>query len=148
MAQTPPEGSPRITPYILYEDCAAAIDWLTAAFGFREILRFANEEGVVTHAELRLEDGLVFIGYPGTEYRSPKRTGERCAMTHVYVEDVDAHCERARAAGAAIVAEPHEPGYGDRRYDAEDPEGQLWSFATNLADVAPEDWGATAAPEA
>jgi uncharacterized glyoxalase superfamily protein PhnB len=146
MARTPPEGTPRVTPYLHYEDCAAAIDWLSEAFGFREILRFTDVNGVVTHAELRLEDGLVFIGHPGPEYRSPKRTGERCATIHVYIADVDAHYERAKAAGATIVAEPHEPGYGDRRYDAEDPEGQLWFFATNLADLAPDEWGATAAP--
>ena len=58
---------------------------------------------------------------------------------------MDAHYQRAKEAGATIVADPHEPGYGERRYDAEDPEGQLWSFATNLADLAPEEWGATPA---
>jgi PhnB protein len=145
MARTPPEGSPRITPYLLYEDCAKAIDWLTEAFGFREVLRATSEEGVVTHAELRLEDGTVFVGHPGPDYRSPKSSGHRSALTHVYVEDVDAHCEQARRAGAEIVTEPHEPGYGDRRYDAEDLEGQLWSFATHLETRAPEGWGATAA---
>src|SRR5918999_786086 len=65
MARTPPDGTPRITPYLLYEDCATAIDWLSEAFGFREILRFTDENGIVTHAELRLDDGLVFIGHPG-----------------------------------------------------------------------------------
>jgi uncharacterized glyoxalase superfamily protein PhnB len=143
MAETPPRGQPRITPYLLYEDCAAAIDWLTEAFGFRETVRFTDDEGVVTHAELRLEDGVVFLGHPGPDYESPKRSGRRSGQTHVYVDDVDAHFERAKAAGATIVAEPQEPGYGDRRYDAEDPEGQLWSFATNIADVPPEEWGAT-----
>jgi PhnB protein len=67
MAETPPRGQPRITPYLLYEDCAAAIDWLTKAFGFRETVRFADEEGVVTHAELRLEDGVVFLGHPSAD---------------------------------------------------------------------------------
>jgi uncharacterized glyoxalase superfamily protein PhnB len=147
MAQTTPETAPRITPYLLYEDAAAAIDWLTQAFGFHEILRYADDEGTVTHAELRLEDGVVFLGHPGPDFQSPKRSGERCSLTHVYVDDVDAHFERAKTAGATILAEPHEPGYGDRRYDAEDPEGQRWSFATNLADLPPKEWGANAAAE-
>lgn len=141
----PPEGSPRITPYLLYEDCAAAIDWLSEAFGFHEVLRIAGDEGAVTHAELRLEEGAVYIGHPGPDYRSPNRSGARTSLTYVYVDDVDAHCERARAAGARVVAEPHEPGYGDRRYDVEDLEGQLWSFATRVSDPLPADWSATVA---
>jgi uncharacterized glyoxalase superfamily protein PhnB len=145
MALTPPEGSPRITPYLLYEDCAAAIDWLSSAFGFREVLRITGDAGAVTHAELRLEEGAVYIGHPGADYRSPNRSGTRTSLTHVYVDDVDAHCERARAAGATVIAEPHEPGYGDRRYDVEDLEGQLWLFATRLSDPPPDEWGATAA---
>ena len=119
----------RIAPYVLYEDCAAAIDFLTTAFGFEEVMR-ADQDGVVNHAELRLGDDSVMLGYPGDEYRSPKKADHRSALVHVYVDDVDAHFERAKAAGAEIVMEPADQEYGDRRYDAFDLEGQFWSFAT------------------
>ena len=89
-----------------------------------------DEGGVVNHAELRLGDDSVMLGYPGDDYRSPKNADHRSALVHVYVDDVDAHFERAKAAGAEIVMEPTDQEYGDRRYDALDLEGQFWSFAT------------------
>lgn len=132
-----------ITPYLLYEDVAAAIDWLGRVFGFEERLRFTDETGAVTHAELVLGEGEIFLGHPGPEYRSPKRTGSSSQLTHVYVEDVDAHFARAREGGATILAEPEDQAYGDRRYDAEDLEGQRWSFAQLLREVPAQEWGAT-----
>lgn len=132
-----------VTPYLLYEDTNAAIDWLVKAFGFREVLRYTHEEnGMVTHAELELEGGTIFLGWPGSEFMSPARTAVTVGI-HVYVADVDAHYERAKAAGANVTREPHEPGYGDRRYDVTDLEGHSWFFATQLEETAPEDWGAT-----
>jgi len=145
MPQNPPEGHPRISPYLLYEDVAGALDFLSRAFGFREILRYTDPQGNVTHAEMRLADGLVMMGDPGPDYESPKRAGRVGSQVHVYVDDVDAHFEHTKAAGATVVSEPHEPGYGDRRYDAEDPEGNRWSFAQHVQDVPPEEWGATTA---
>jgi PhnB protein len=121
----------RIAPYLLYEDGAAAIDFLTKAFGFVEVMRM-DEGGVVNHAELRLGEDSVMLGSPGEDYKSPRKADHRTALVHVYVDDVDAHFERAKAAGAEIVMEPANQEYGDRRYDAKDPEGQLWSFATTL----------------
>jgi len=82
---------------------------------------------------------------PGPDYKSPKRAGRVGSQVHVYVDDVDAHFEHAKATGVTIVSELHEPGYGDRRYDAEDPEGHRWSFAQHVQDVPPEEWGATTA---
>ena len=83
------------------------------------------------------------MGDPGPDYASPRRGGGVAAQVHVYVDDLDAHFEQANAAGAEIVSEPAEQPYGDRRYDARDIEGQLWSFAEHVRDVPPEDWGAT-----
>src|SRR4051812_47877141 len=92
-----------ITPYLLYEDTTAAIDFLTRAFGFRELLRFEDEGGTVRHAELQVGDAQVMLGHPGPDYRSPKRLGGHTVLVHVYVDDVDAHCARARAAGTEIT---------------------------------------------
>jgi PhnB protein len=87
----------------------------------------------------------IFMGHPGPEYKSPKRLGQGTQQVHVYVDDVDEHFERAREAGATIVSEPKDQAYGDRRYDAEDPEGHLWSFAQPVREVQAEEWGATKA---
>ncbi|MET1010416.1 MAG: VOC family protein [Gaiellaceae bacterium] len=134
-----------VTPYLLYEDVAAAIDWLCGAFGFEERLRFADGNGIVTHAELTLGGGEVFLGHPGPDYRSPRELGAFTHLVHVYVDDVDAHCARAVEAGAPVLGELQDTPYGDRRYDTEDLEGHRWSFAQAVREVAPEDWGATSA---
>jgi uncharacterized glyoxalase superfamily protein PhnB len=95
---------PAVSPYLLYEDAAAAIDWLCQAFGFRERLRYENDNGVVSHAELEVgSDGLIMIGYPGPDYQSPDHLGQNTTIVHVYVDDVDAHCRHAKASGARIT---------------------------------------------
>lgn len=132
-----------ITPHLLYGDVAAAIDWLGRVFGFEERLRFADDSGTVTHAELTLGQGEVFLGHPGPDYKNPKELGAYTHLTHVYVDDVDAHFARAREGGATIHAEPENQIYGDRRYDTEDLEGHRWSFAQLLREVPAEEWGAT-----
>jgi PhnB protein len=134
-----------ITPYLLYEDVASALDFLSRAFGFEETLRYTGSEGYVNHAEMRLGDGTIFLGDPGDDYRNPKRLGQRTVGVYVYVDDVDALHERARAAGAEITEEPVDEDYGDRRFAARDPEGHAWWFATTVREVAPEEWGATPA---
>lgn len=122
----------RIAPYLLYEDGAAAIEFLVTAFGFEELMRM-EDEGVVNHAELRLGDDSVMLGHPGSDFKSPRNAGYQSALVHVYVDDVDEHYKRAKAAGAEIVQEPTDQEYGDRRYDAKDPEGHTWFFAAPLS---------------
>ena len=139
MPSNPPENTPRITPYLYYEDAGAALEWLGNAFGFRERLRVPGPDGKVAHAELELADGLVMIGHPGPDYRNPKRSGHSNGAVHIYVDDVDAHHTRAMEAGAKILSEPEDQFYGDRRYSAEDPEGHQWFFATHVKDVSPEE---------
>lgn len=131
----------RAIPMVSYEDVAAAIGWLTEAFGFVESgQRFDDGRGHVTHAELSLDGATVFLGWPGPDYRSPRRHAEDCAQAarwlatpwvvdgvQVEVSDVDAHYERARAAGAEILREPEEQPFG-RLYSAADPEGHRWMF--------------------
>jgi PhnB protein len=139
MVANPPEGFPRITPYLLYEDCAAALDFLTKAFGFTEDVRMAGPDGKVNHAEVRLGDGVVMMGMPGPDYENPGRHDHVHATVYVYVDDVDKHFAQAKGAGAKIIFEPQDQFYGDRSYMAEDPQGQQWGFATHTRDVAPED---------
>jgi uncharacterized glyoxalase superfamily protein PhnB len=144
MPLNPPPNTPRITPYLLYEDVAAAIDWLGAAFGFRERTRIPGPGGKVAHAEMELADGLIMMGCPSPQYRNPKRLGQITQHLYVYVDGIDAHFERAKKAGAKIVEEPKDQFYGDRRYGAEDPEGHCWFFAEHVRDVSAEEMKAAA----
>jgi uncharacterized glyoxalase superfamily protein PhnB len=132
-----------IVPYLLYEDAEAALDFLSRAFGFQEVLRYTGEQGYVNHAEMRIGDGVIYLGDPGDDYRNPKQLGQETVGIYVVVDDVDAHCERARAAGAEITREPTDEEYGDRMYHARDLEGHRWYFAQHIREVAPEEWGAT-----
>jgi PhnB protein len=134
-----------ITPYLLYEDVAAAMDFLARAFGFEEVLRYTGSEGYVNHAEMRIGDGTLYLGDPGDQYQNPKRVGHETVGIYVIVDDVDATFERARSAGAEIKEEPTDQEYGERRFTARDPEGHYWFFAQPTREVAPEEWGAVPA---
>jgi uncharacterized glyoxalase superfamily protein PhnB len=135
----------RITPFIGYEDAAKAIEWLERAFGFVEDRESRYEEdGTITHAELELDGARIYLSTPAG-YASPKRVREESELVrraydnpwvidglYVEVDDVDAHYERAREAGATILREPEEPGIGARIYSAEDLEGHRWMFGHSL----------------
>ncbi len=141
-----------ITPSIAYEDAAKAIkSWLCRAFGFEVRLKVEGDEGVIHHSELTFGDGVVMIGSIGKHSHPARRRpieGARAnfmaARTRkslmVYVDDVEAHCARARAAGAKIVTEPKTSDYGeeywtDRSYEAEDLDGHRWWFAQRLREA-------------
>ena len=129
-----------VIPMISYEDGMAALDWLTAAFGFRERARVADAEGRLTHGELDVGGALVMLASPTPDYEAPKRHRENCERARrwsavpwiidgvlVHVHDLDLHFERARAAGATILSGIEE-GPPGRRYRAEDLEGHRWFF--------------------
>ena len=120
-----------VIPYLLYEDAAAALEFLSQAFGFEETRRMTSPGGRVDHAEMRLGDGEVHLGQP-QKPTSPKRLGGTPVQLYVYVNDVEAHYHRAHTAGAEIVDEPTDQEYGDRRYHTHDPEGHSWYFAQRL----------------
>ena len=130
-----------VTPYLLYKDCDAMLGWLADAFGFEEVLRYTGEEGYVNHAEMKTGEGRIYMGDPGDDYRNARDVGETFGI-YVLVEDVNAHYERAKAAGAEVTEEPADQDYGHRRYSARDPEGVHWYFAAPVKEVAPEEWGA------
>jgi uncharacterized glyoxalase superfamily protein PhnB len=112
--------APTIFPSIGYRDQNAAIDFLTRAFGFEEHVFYRNPDGSIAHAELRYGPSIMFVSTadPGRGH------------LYVAVEDADAHCERARNAGATIDKEPYDTDYGSRDYRARDPEGNAWLFGT------------------
>jgi PhnB protein len=130
--QNPPPGYPRVSPYLLYEDAAREVDYLTKTFGF-EVRRSQTGAAGRTHYELLLgEDGLVMLGQMGESFKGPRSLGvQPASMVHVYVDDVDALHERAKAAGADVTELETAP-VGDRRFTATDPEGQVWVFAQRI----------------
>jgi PhnB protein len=139
MAQSPPEGFSRITPYLLYEDVDAAVDFLVRAFGFVERVRMPGPAGKALHAEVGLGEGVVMMGNPGPDYLNPAHRGGATQLVYVYVDDVNAHFEVAESAGVRILQEPTDQFYGDRTYAAEDPEGHQWTFSQHVRDVSPEE---------
>ena len=147
MPQNPPEGTPHVMPYLHYENATAALEFLTSAFGFRERFRMDGPDGRVAHAEVETGDkGVVMLGEPGSEYRNPKHLGAKATSSvYVFVDDVDDHCARAKAAGATVLREPEDQFYGDRNYGAADPEGHEWYFSTHVRDVSMDELGAAMA---
>jgi uncharacterized glyoxalase superfamily protein PhnB len=138
-----PTRWPAMYPRIAYEDEVAAIEYLERVFGFHERREARMEadpgQGWGVLAWLELGDGVVMVGRAGAEHHdisSPRAIGGRnTCMINVYVDDVDAHYERAMAEGAQVVMEINDAFYGFRRYEALDLEGHKWHFVESLETV-------------
>ena len=145
MTQTHPDDWPQLSSSLFYDDAGAAIDFLCKAFGFELQLRVDGEGGRVEHSQLVVGDGLLMVSSAGRKElrQSPRSVGgvnTQCLM--LFVGDVDAHCVRARAAGAIVHQEPKTTDYGedywaDRSYEAEDPEGHRWWITQRVRSPKP-----------
>ncbi|MCB9577040.1 MAG: VOC family protein [Polyangiaceae bacterium] len=138
-----PADWPRISSALYYEDVGPAIDWLCDAFGFEVKLKVVSSTGRIEHSELVFGGGLVMVGEADKLDKFPYRrsptqvSGVNTQNMMVYVDDVEAHCARARAAGAEIVTEPQTTDYGedywtDRMYECVDIGGHHWWFSQRL----------------
>jgi len=141
-----PSDWPRMSSAVIYQDAAAAIDWLCSAFGFEVRLKVEGDNGRIEHSELTYGEGLIMVAQeslqPGRPWknamRSPKSlNGETTQSIMFFVDDADAHCAGARRHGARIVEEPATHDYGadhwsDRSYGALDPEGHMWWITQRL----------------
>jgi uncharacterized glyoxalase superfamily protein PhnB len=132
----PARGYPKVVPYVLYPDVAAAARWLADVFGLREVVRFEMPDGTVGHSELEFGDYIVMLGGRGGRF------GETASITLIFVDDVDGTCERATAAGGSVLDGPVDQPWGLRQAVIRDPQGQRWEVTQHVRDVAPEDWGA------
>jgi uncharacterized glyoxalase superfamily protein PhnB len=132
-------GMPRVLAHLAYEDVAAAVVWLERAFGFRErtFVRHTRPDGRVGRTQMDVLDSVITLGEPSVHAGSPRQGAS--SMLYVYVDDVDDHYARARAAGTAIVLELADRPWGDRTYQATDLEGHPWIFAQHLRDVELDD---------
>ncbi len=140
--KAPPTGWPRISSAVYYDDANRAIDWLCEAFGFEVRMKVQGEGGRVEHSELVYGDAVVMVSDPKRDGdKSPQGLGRANTQSLFgYVDDVEAHCARARKAGAKILKEPTTTDYGeeywtDRSYQCEDLEGHRWWFAQRLAEA-------------
>lgn len=132
-----------ILPHLTYQDVAAAIDWLTRVFGFTEHYRYGGDP--VQGAQMHLGDAWIMMNRARPGSSSPAQIGCDTQSLTVFVDDVDRHFERTRAAGAKIVENLHETEYGERQYGVEDIEEHHWLFSRHARDVSPDEWGATIA---
>ena len=132
--------SPQIIPMLSYEDGIAAMDWLCQVFGFSEKTRMVDENGILTHGEITLGDGIVMLSSPTPDYQSPKHHRQVCEDTAKYysvpyiingllvcVDDVKNHYQKSKENGAIILSDLEDGGPG-LRYRVEDLEGHRWMF--------------------
>jgi PhnB protein len=141
-----PEGYRTVSPYLAVEDAASAIDYYVRAFGAKEVVRMDAPGGKIGHGELELGDSRIMLSdpFPGASTQSPKQLGGTSASVFMYVEDVDAVVQRAVDAGATVTMEVADQFWGDRFGAITDPFGHVWSIATHVEDVPPEEMAARA----
>ncbi len=136
-----PEGYPRVTPYLIVDGAAAAIDFYRSVLGASERMRLPMPDGRVGHAELQLGDSIIMLAdeNPDMDIRGPASIGGTPVSMHVYVEDSDATFDRALEAGAKALRPVEDRFYGDRSGQFEDPFGHRWDVSTHVEDVPAEE---------
>ena len=138
-----PFGHATLGVGVFYRDPIKALDWLEGAFGFKRSMLVTDAEGSLVHSEMRYADAYLIIDSEwNPDVSSPTNVGgKNTQMVYIRLagEDLDWHCERARAFGAKIVQEPKDQFYGERTYRARDLEGHTWTFITTVAHVSAED---------
>ena len=136
-----PDGYRTVTPYLIIKGAADAIDFYKHAFGATEMLRMADPQGRVGHAEIKIGDSVIMLAdeHPAMGYRSPRSLGGSSISILLYLEDVDGVFERAVKYGATAQRAVANQFYGDRSGTLEDPFGHVWTVATHVEDVPPEE---------
>jgi len=142
MATKPiPDGYRTATPYLIIKGAADAIEFYKRAFGATELLRMADPQGRVGHAEIKIGDSVIMLAdeHPAMGYRGPRSLGGSSVSILLYLEDVDGVFERAVKAGAKAQRPVADQFYGDRSGTLEDPFGHVWTVATHVEDVSAEE---------
>jgi PhnB protein len=136
-----PDGYEAAIPYLSCKGAAGAIEFYKKAFGATELMRMAQPDGRVGHAEIQIGAAKIMIAdeFPEMDVKSPQSIGGTPVGIHVYVADVDAVASRASAAGAKILRPVADQFYGDRSVTIQDPYGHRWFFATHKEDLSPEE---------
>lgn len=133
-----------LLPHVAYQNVAEAVKWLTNVFGFTEHYRYGSPDEP-DGAQMHLGNAWIMLTRSREDRGSPAQFGYGTQSLTIFVDDVDAHYERAKVAGAKIVEPLNETMYGERQYGVEDLEGHHWLFSRHARDVSPDEWGATIA---
>jgi PhnB protein len=142
MATKPiPDGYHTVSTYLAVDDAARAIEYYAKAFGAKEVVRMDAPGGKIGHAELQIGDSRIMLSdpFPLASTRPPKELGGTSASVFMYVEDVDAVVKQAVDAGATVTMDVADQFWGDRFGTITDPFGHVWSIATHIEDVPPEE---------
>jgi len=141
MAKAIPEGYHTATPYLIVNGASQAIDFYKQVFGATELCRMPSPEGRIGHAELKVGDSVIMLADEVREmgYRSPRALGGSAVSLLLYVEDVDSVFNKAIEAGGTVQRPIANQFYGDRSGTLEDPFGHIWTIATHVEDVPPEE---------
>jgi PhnB protein len=136
-----PDGYHSVTPYLIVNGAAKAIDFYKSAFGAVELMRMPRPDGKIGHAEMRIGDSAIMLADENPEMgrRSPQSLGGAAVSLMVYVERVDDVFGRAVAGGAKELQAIKDQFYGDRSGTLQDPFGHTWTVATHVEDVPPEE---------
>jgi PhnB protein len=136
-----PDGFHNVTPYLYLRGAAGAIEFYKTVFGAAEIMRMRGPDGRIMHAELRIGDSIVMLAdeNPSMGIMSPQTIGGFSGGLHLYVEDADAVIRKAVESGAKQLHPIKNQFYGDRSGTLLDPFGHMWSVATHIEDVSPEE---------
>ena len=137
-----PDGMHSVTPHLVCDGAAAAIEFYKKAFGAIEVARLPGPDGRLMHAQLRIGDSAVMLVDQNPEWGmlGPKALKGTPVTIHLYVADADAFVEHAVAAGATVITPLADMFWGDRYGVIEDPYGHRWSIATHQRDVQPQEW--------
>jgi PhnB protein len=136
-----PQGFHSVTPFLVVNDVAQALDFYRRAFGAEERMRLSGPNGKVSHAETKIGDSIIMIteDSPNNGLRSPEALGSSTVSIVLYVDDVNATFKQATQAGAKTQQPLADMFWGDRYGRVTDPFGHSWSLATHIEDVAPEE---------
>ena len=136
-----PDGYHSVTPYLFVRAAASAIDYYKNVFGAVEVVRMAGPDGRIMHAELKIGDSIVMLAdeNPRNGMMSPQTVGGFSLGLHLYVENVDAVIQKAVENGARALHPVKDQFDGDRSGSVLDPFGHMWSVATHIEDVSPEE---------
>jgi len=131
-----------ILPHVVYQDVAEALAWLCKIFGFTEHYRYGDPAGPISGAQMHLGNAWIMVHRARPGASSPAQLGYGTQSLTVFVDDVDSHFQRTKAAGAKILEDLHETVYGELQYAAEDLDGHRWLFSRHARDLSPDEWGA------
>ena len=134
-----------VLPHLFYRELEQAIAWLARAFGFVEHFRYGDP---ISGAQMRAGNAWIMLKQLSPNAQTPSELGYGTQSLTLFIDEVEAHSERARSAGAIILEEPHETVYGEFQYAAQDLDGHHWLFSRHARDLCPTDWGATLAQPA